>query len=371
MTPYLVDHPGNPHAVDHSLGWTAAHSLEDAAQDVAQLIGADADEIIFTSGATEANNLALLGLGRRAAGGKRRRILVSAIEHKCVLAAGRALGEQHGFAVEAVPVDFEGFIDRQALEDRLGEDILLVSIMAVNNEIGTMQDIRGISSVIREIGALFHCDAAQAPSAMDMSDLAGFVDLLSLSAHKMYGPMGIGALFVQRDVQGRVEPLVYGGGQQRGLRSGTVPVPLCVGMGAAASLAAGKGAEVDRACVRKRRDEFVRQIAALQWDVAVNGPEGTDRHPGNANLRFKGFAAHDILGALQPLVAASTGSACSSGTPDSSHVLNAIGLSTDDVEGSIRFGLGRGTTDADVSEAVAAIDEALSRLAGAGLRRSA
>ena len=365
MTPYYAELFGNPHSSDHSLGWESAKAVEKAATCVARLIGADADEITFTSGATESNNLALLGLGRRAAGGKRRRILVSTIEHKCVLAAARVLQEQFGFA-ELIPVDAEGFVEVAALEEALNDDVLAVSIMAVNNEIGTIQDIGRISELVRSYGAVFHCDAAQAPLAMNMGSMASHADMLSLSAHKMYGPKGIGAIYISRELQDQIEPLIYGGGQQNGLRSGTVPVPLCVGMGAADIFAAAD-AEEKRAQLCRRRDTFVDMLNRLSWPIALNGPQGQARHPGNANIRFTDFSAYDILGALQPHLAASTGSACTSGIPEPSHVLRAIGLSGEEAESSIRFSLGFGTTDADLEEAVRLITETLTRLTQAGL----
>ena len=228
---------GNPHSSDHVIGWRAEEAVREAAASVAALIGADADEVVFTSGATEANNLALLGLARRAPGG-RRRILVSAIEHKCVLGAARALSESEGITVDTLAVDSEGFIDFDVLEERLDRDILLLSLMAVNNEVGTIQDIPRIAKLLTPYGILFHCDAAQAPCGMDVSDLASHADLISLSAHKMYGPQGIGGLYVRRDLKESIEPLIYGGGQQEGLRSGTVPMPLCVGMATAAGIIA-------------------------------------------------------------------------------------------------------------------------------------
>lgn len=371
MTPYLEGSFANPHSADHALGWQAAKAVDEAAAKIAALIGADPDEIVFTSSATESNNLALLGLGRRAAGGKRRRILVSAIEHKCVLAASRALGAQCGYAVELLPVDRVGGVDLAALEEMLDENVLLVSVLAVNNEIGTIQDVRHIADLVHKYGAYFHCDAAQAPCAIDLEDTGSFCDLLSLSGHKMYGPKGIGALFIRRELHERIEPLIYGGGQQQGLRSGTVPVPLCVGMSAAAELLFGDTAHEERALIRSRRDRFVQGLEGLPWPIGLNGPEGARRHPGNASVRFSGFAAHDILGALQPRIAASTGSACTSGIPEPSHVLRAIGLPEEEAESSIRFSIGRGTTDADVDEAVGVIAETLSRLAGAGLAQTA
>ena len=314
--------------------------------------------------------MALLGLGRRAAGDKRRRILVSTVEHKCVLAAARVLQEQFDFAVDLIPVDAEGFVKVGTLEEALNDDVLAVSIMAVNNEIGTIQDIERISELVRSHRAVFHCDAAQAPLAMNMGSMASQADMLSISAHKMYGPKGIGAIYIARELQDQIEPLIYGGGQQNGLRSGTVPVPLCVGLGAAADIFAAADAEEKRAQLCRRRDTFVEMLKRLPWPIALNGPQGQARHPGNANIRFAEFSADDILSALQPHLAASTGSACTSGIPEPSHVLRAIGLSGEEAESSIRFSLGFGTTDADVEEAVRLITEALTRLARAGLLRA-
>lgn len=362
MTPYFRDWFGNPHSSEHRFGWESARAVEHAAARVARLVGVDADEIVFTSGATEANNLALLGFGRRAGGGKRRRILLSAIEHKCVLAAGRVLEDQYGFTIDTIPVDGEGLVDLSALEDSLDDDVLAVSVMAVNNEIGAIQNTAEISRLVRDCGALFHSDAAQAPVAMNLEGIGKHADLVSLSAHKMYGPMGIGAAVISRHLQGQIEPLIYGGGQQNGLRSGTVPVPLCVGMGAAAELLADDEAEERRAALRRRTDTFVEKLKSLPWPIAANGPAGHARHPGNASICFAGFVAHDILSALQPRLAASTGSACTSGIPEPSHVLRAIGLNGDEAESSIRFSLGFGTSDEDIEEAVGLIKETLERL---------
>mgnify|MGYP000551378038 CR=1 FL=1 len=371
MSPYIDQRFGNPHSGDHALGWQAAQAVEAASRRVARLIGADSDEIIFTSGATESNNLALLGLARRAAAGSRRRVLVGALEHKCVLEIGRVLGARLGFNVEQVPVDEDGRVVTQSLEDMIDDDVLFVSIMAVNNEIGTIEDIESIRDIIRGSGAVFHCDAAQAPCALDISTFAEHVDLLSLSAHKIYGPKGVGALFVRRELQGQIEPLFYGGGQQNGLRSGTVPTPLCVGMGAAAELLGNDEALAEREAVARLRDTFVEELNRLPWAIRLNGPElGPQRHPGNANVCFEGFAAHDILGSLQPRLSASTGSACATGMPEPSHVLRGIGLSDQEAEASIRFSLGRQTTEQDVVEAVQMIGEALDNLAASGVART-
>ena len=285
---------GNPHSSDHIVGWQAAKAVDQSKTTVAGLLGADPDEIIFTSGATEANNLALFGLARRAPPGQRR-ILVGATEHKCVLAAARALETRENFTVEQIPVDREGFIDLDALAEGLGETTLVVSIMLVNNEVGTIQDIPRIAEIVNSRGVLLHCDAAQGACALDMSRLADHADLISLSGHKIYGPQGIGALYIRRDLQTRVEPIIYGGGQQSDLRSGTVPVPLCVGMAAAAEILQTDEGATERKRVAGQRDAFVERLQASPYPISLNGPTGDRRHPGNANLRFEGFVAQDLL----------------------------------------------------------------------------
>ncbi len=349
---------GNPHSSDHVVGWRAGEAVREAAESVAALIGADADEVIFTSGATEANNLALLGLGRRAQG-RRHRILVSAIEHKCVLGAARALAENHGISAETIPVDRDGFVDFEALEERVDESVLLASVMAVNNEVGTIQDIPRIAELLAPHAIVFHCDAAQAPCAMDVSDLAAHADLISLSAHKMYGPQGIGALYIRRDLKESMEPIIYGGGQQEGLRSGTVPMPLCVGIGAAAEIVASGEAKEERKRVAGLRDSFIRLLKKGEFPFTVNGPIDDWRHPGNANVCFEGCDAQDILGVLQPRLAASTGAACTTGMPEPSHVLRGLGLSDAQNTASIRFSFGRFTTHEEIETAARLVNEAL------------
>lgn len=357
MAPYWSELFDNPHSSDHVVGWRANTAVEEAASSVAALIGADADEVIFTSGATEANNLALFGLARRAP-----RVPVSAIEHKCVLGAARALSEREGFTVEVIPVDGAGVIDFDALEERLDESVLLLSVMAVNNEVGTIQDIPRIAKLLAPYGILFHCDAAQASCAMDVSDLATHADLISLSGHKMYGPQGIGALYLRRDLKESLEPLIYGGGQQEGLRSGTVPMPLCVGMAAAAEIVISDEAEEERKRVARQRDTFVRLLQDREFSININGIVGERRHPGNANICFDGFQAEDILGVLQPRLAASTGAACASGIPEPSHVLRALGLTTAKSDASIRFSFGRFTSFEDIESAAYLVREALATL---------
>ena len=289
---------------------------------------------------------------------------MSAIEHKCVLAAARSLEEREGFTVGTIPVDGEGFVDLEALAAMVDETVLVASVMAVNNEIGTIQDLPRIATLLRGHDVLFHCDAAQAPCAMDVGDLALHADLISLSGHKIYGPQGIGALYVRRDIQERVEPIVYGGGQQGGLRSGTVPVPLSAGMAAAMEIVRSAEGGGERARVGRQRDSFVELLKGSRYPVVVNGPMGNLRHPGNANLRFDGLAAQDILGALQPRVAASTGAACTSGIPEPSHVLRALGLSAEQADSSIRFSFGRFTTAEEIRDIAHIVTETLESLIG-------
>jgi len=358
MSPHWRASFGNPHSSDHIVGWQAAKAVDLSQKTIAGLIGADPDEIVLTSGATEANNLALFGLARRAPAGKRR-ILVGATEHKCVLAAARALTVRDGFTVDKIPVDREGFVDLEELADKLDEATLVVSIMAVNNEIGTIQDIPRIAEIIRSRGALFHCDAAQAACAMDVGEIAAHADLISLSGHKIYGPQGIGALHIRRDLQERIEPIIYGGGQQSDLRSGTVPVPLCVGMAAATEILQSDEGAAERKRMAGQRDTFVERLQGSGFPVAINGPTCDRRHPGNANLRFDGFDAQEILASLQPHLAASTGSACTSGITEPSHVLRALGLTPTQSDASIRFSFGRFTTDAEIERAARLVIDCL------------
>ncbi len=362
MTPFWKTKYGNPHSSDHIVGWKAAEAVNNSASAVANMIGGDPDEVIFTSGATEANNMALFGLARRAPH-TRNRLLVSAIEHKCVLAVAQTLAEREGFAVETIPVDGEGFIDLDFLESRLDESVGVVSVMAVNNEVGTIQDIPAIAALTERYGVAFHCDAAQSPCAMDVSDLVKYAGLISLSGHKIYGPQGIGALYVRRDMQSRIEPLIYGGGQQYGLRSGTVPLPLCVGLGVAAEIMSSPEQRTELERVADQRDCFIRGLVNdSSFSIIVNGPRGKRRHPGNANLRFGGFNAQDILSSIQPWLAASTGAACTTGIPEPSHVLISLGLTALEADSSIRFSFGRFTQDYEVERAALLVQSTLDRL---------
>jgi cysteine desulfurase len=370
MTPFLGDRFGNPHSSEHALGWEAARAVEESTAQLARLIGADPDEIIFTSGATEANNLALLGLAGSGPARVRRRVLLGSSDHKSTLAVGRVLQER-GFEVTHLHVDAGGYVDLDELREAVSPSVLIVSICAVNSEIGTIQNLAEIGAIVRQHGVLLHCDAAQAPCGMDVSTITEFAELVSVSAHKMYGPKGIGALYIRRHVQRIIQPIIHGGGQQSNLRSGTVPTPLCVGFGAAAKLMCGLDAAAERERIGKLRDKFMQRLLELPWPVILNGTSRSPRHPGNVNVRFDGFSGQDLLSVLQPSLAASTGSACASGISEASYVLRAIGLTHDEAVSSVRFCVGRYTTDADISEAAELIAAALTRLSKAGLGRRA
>ncbi len=361
MAPFFLTQFGNPHSAEHILGWHAAAAVENAKCSIAKLIGADSDEIVLTSGATESNNLALFGLAERRQD-KRNKILISPVEHKSVLAVARELQRKHGIECITIPVNHEGVVDIDFLADNLSDSVLAISIVGVNNEIGTIQPLAAIGELACKHGVIFHCDGAQAPCALSVNVFGMNIDILSLSAHKIYGPKGIGALYIRREHMNKIEPQIFGGGQQNNIRSGTISVPLCVGFGKAAELLLSDHAINERKQIGALRDEFVGALNKLNWQINSNGPNNDIRHPGNTNLSFEDFSAYDILSALQPKVAASSGSACISGTTEPSYVLRSIGLTDDEANSSIRFSFGRFTSGKDVEEAVLHINNALLRL---------
>jgi len=361
MLPWWNDQFGNPHSSDHWFGWTANQAVDEARSSVAQLICAEPNEIIFTSGATEANNLAIVGAAR-ARHPHRSRVVVSAIEHKCVLESAAQLGRE-GFAVDIVPVDGDGQVRLDRLSDLLTDKTAIVSIMPVNNEIGSIQPIDEISKLCVSAGAWLHCDAAQAPAAIALDVASCGIDLLSLSSHKIYGPMGIGALFARADIQSSIQPINYGGGQEQGLRSGTIPTPLCVGFGEAAHLMS-ESFEDEAIFLRQLRDALWEGIRRISPTACLNG-SATRRHPANLNVTFSGCDASALIGSLQPHMALSTGSACTTGIPEPSHVLTALGLSLEDAECSVRFGVGRFNSMDEIQNAVKMLDVAIKDLSQA------
>lgn len=356
MWPYFRDEFGNASSRSHAYGRRARDAVERARAEVAALIGASADEIVFTSGATESDTLALLGVADRPSA----HVVTQATEHSAVLDACAAL-ERRGVRVTRLPVDSEGRLAPSAVADAIADHTVLVSVMLSNNEIGTVHDVATIGAIARERGVLFHCDAAQGLGYLPLDVERAGIDLLSVSGHKLYGPKGIGALYVRRAIRGRIAPQSHGGGHEGGLRSGTLNVPGIVGLGRAAAIAREEGPResVRLAALRARLFEGLR---ARVPETALNGPAlDGPRHPGNLNVRFLHVAADGVLIALEDALAVSTGSACTSERPAPSHVLSAIGLSADEANSSIRFGLGRGTTEAEVDRAVSLVAGAVER----------
>lgn len=349
MLPWFTEFFGNPHSAEHVMGQQAEVAVEAARAEVAGLIGADVREIVFTSGATESNNIAIKGAARFAArmGDPRKRIITVATEHKCVLESVADLAED-GFEPLVLPVGRDGLLDPEVLRAALAVPTLLVSVMAVNNEIGVIQDIKAFAAIAREAAALFHTDAAQATGKIAL-DVAG-IDLLSISGHKLYGPKGIGALYVRRRPRVRIAPLFSGGGQERGLRSGTLPTPLIVGLGEACRLA-GLEMAADTGRVAGLRDRLLTGLGAAIPGLAVNGSIAA-RIAGNLNLTFPGAAAIGLMAAM-PELCVSTGSACSSAEVEPSYVLRALGLSDDEAARTLRVGIGRFTSAAEIDAAVA------------------
>jgi cysteine desulfurase len=356
MLPFFCEDYGNASSRQHRFGGRAAEAVEEARRQVAELLHASPREIVFTSGATESDNLALKGVAGMFRG--RGDHLISAVtEHKAVLdTLGRL--EHEGFRITLLPVDSWGQVSPEQVDEAITERTVLVSLMAANNEIGTLHPLAAIGAVCRRRGVLFHTDAAQAAGTMPLDvDHLG-IDLLSLSGHKMYGPKGIGALYVRRRV--RLEPQMDGGGHERGLRSGTLNVPGIVGLGWACELCRQEmGSEAIRlASLRERLREGIQERLV---GVMVNG-HPTERLPGNLNLTFQWIKSEALLLALDGVVAASTGSACTSANPEPSHVLRAIGLEEELAHGSLRLGLGRFNTEAEVDRVVAEVVRAVERL---------
>ena len=367
MLPYFTEHFGNPHSESHVYGRNGMAAIDAARADVARLIGADAREIVFTSGATEANNLALKGAAHFArehptggAGRPRDRIIVLTTEHKCVLESAAAL-EREGFAVTHVPVGPDGLVVLGRLADALDERTLLVSVMAAHNEIGVIQPLAEIGALCRARGVLLHTDAAQAFGKIPLDVEAMKIDLMSISGHKIYGPKGVGALYIRRRPRVRLVPLIDGGGQERGIRSGTLPTPLCVGLGRAAAIARDEMAD-EAARIGALRDRLQRDLVRRVPGARVNG-DGKHRLPGNINLSFPGLTAPELIAAC-PSIAMSTGSACTSAAVEPSYVLRALGMPDALANASIRLGIGRFTTAAEVDFAADAIADAALRLGG-------
>ena len=356
MVPWLAEQFGNPASNTHSYGWEAEEAVERAREQVAQVIQADAREIVWTSGATESNNLAIKGAAQAYAG-RGRHIITVCTEHKAVLDPCREL-EQQGFEVTYLPVQENGLVELQAFRDALRPDTILASVMAVNNEIGVIQEFEAFGDLCRSRGVIFHVDAAQAIGklAIDVSSMP--IDLLSMSAHKVYGPKGVGALYVRRRPKIRLAAQIHGGGHEKGYRSGTLPTHQIVGMGEAYRLAAAEFAqEVPRILALRQR---LWQGLGEVGDVYLNG-DLERRVPHNLNVSFANVDGESLLAGLTG-VAVSSGSACTSASQEPSYVLMALGRSAELARGSLRISLGRGTTEADVDALVCELKREVHRL---------
>ena len=362
MLPYFSVHFGNAASRTHAFGWKADDAVEAARRQVASLIGATAKEICFTSGATESNNLAIKGVAH-ALRLKGNHIITVATEHKAVLDSCKHLTKD-GYVVTTLGVKRDGLVDLAELREAITDRTILISVMAANNEIGVLQPVREIGLMARERGIVFHCDAVQALGKVpfDVNEIA--VDLVSITAHKMYGPKGVGALYVRKHNRKlELEPLIDGGGHERGLRSGTLNVPGIVGFGRAAQIAKDDlVSESER--LRELRDRLLQKLRASVPDVHVNGSL-EHRLPHNLNVSFPGVAGETLLVGIDD-ICVSAGSACSSGSEEPPYVLKALGIDPDLARASVRFGLGRYTTEEEVDYAaqkVAAVVQQLRKMA--------
>lgn len=356
MVPWLGQRFGNPASRSHAYGWDAEHAVEDAREQVAALVGCDAKDLVWTSGATESINLAIKGV----AGfykEKGRHLITVRTEHKATLDTMREL-EREGFEVTYLDVLENGLIDLEVFKAALRPDTLLVSVMYVNNEIGVIQDIPAIGAICRERGIFFHVDSAQATGKVEI-DLASLpVDLMSFSAHKTYGPKGVGALYVRRKPRVRIDAQIHGGGHERGMRSGTLPTHQIVGMGEAFRIARAEMA-VENERIRVLRDRLYRGITSME-EVYING-DMEHRVPHNLNASFNYVEGESLIMAVKDL-AVSSGSACTSASLEPSYVLRALGRSDELAHSSIRFSVGRFTTEEEVDFAVELLRDKVSRL---------
>lgn len=349
MQSYHAEHYGNPHSHHHSMGWESNAAVDIARNQIAHSINADPAEIFFTSGATESNNLALIGLAN---GSKdRKKIMVSSIEHKCILASARYLEDQD-FEIVYIPVDESGFVDLNFIEDQLDNSTLMVSVMHVNNEIGTIQPIEKIGELCKKNGVIFHTDAAQSLATASIDVDESKIDMMSLSAHKVYGPKGIGALYIRKGIEQDIQPIIWGGGQEGGIRSGTLSTALCAGFGLAIDIMQSEREELvsDTSLLRQL---FFEKLTEQRNEIRLVGPDlGYERHFGNLSICFDGYDAEDLISVMQPKLSVSTGSACTSGIPEPSHVLTAIGLSEEISKSVIRFGFGKYTDWDEIQKAI-------------------
>jgi len=357
MIPYLTEHFGNPASRSHPYGWEAEAAVEEARGQIAALVGADSKEIVFTSGATESNNLAIKGAGHFYSGTKGKHIITVRTEHKAVLDTVREM-ERQGFEATYLNVKENGLIDLDAFRAAIRPDTVLASVMAVNNEIGVIQDLDAIGKICREKGVIFHVDAAQATGKMPIDLKTLPVDLMSFSAHKTYGPKGIGALYVRRKPRIRLEAQMHGGGHERGMRSGTLATHQIVGMGEAFRIAQEEMA-TENERIRMLRDRLYNGLKDIE-EVHLNG-DMDQRVPHNLNVSFNFVEGESLIMAIKDL-AVSSGSACTSASLEPSYVLRALGRSDELAHSSIRFSIGRFTTEEEVDYAIKLLHEKIGKL---------
>lgn len=348
MLPHFTQNYGNPHADEHIFGWRAFSALENARFETADLIGAEKSNITFTSGATESVSLAIQGLARPSRDREREKIITFASEHACVLENCGQM-ERLGYKVEVLPVESNGIVDLDLLEKRLDDGTLLVSIMLANNEIGVIQPVGEIAKMCRKVGCLVHTDATQAVGKIPIDVNALDVDMLSASAHKLYGPKGIGLLFLRDGMESRLHPLTYGGGQERGLRPGTVPMPLVVGFGEAARLA-GESMTDENERITGLRDLLLNRLRESVPGLLVVGSL-EHRLAGNLSLIFPNVSGNSLVEALGDRLAMSTGSSCSSVHSEPSHVIKALGISDGLAGAALRISIGRFNTEEEIRRA--------------------
>ena len=347
MEPWMKDKFGNAASRNHSYGWEADEAVEIARENIADIIGAIPKEIIFSSGATEANNITLQGAAYFYKD-KGKHIITLRTEHKAVLDICEFL-EKVGFIITYLPVGKDGILDLNRLEDAIKEDTILVSVMHVNNEIGIIQPIREIGAICKKKDIIFHVDAAQSFGKIPVNVNEMGIDLLSISAHKLYGPKGVGALYMrQKNPRVQLQPIIFGGGQERGIRSGTLPVPNIVGMGKACDIAGNIMVEESQK-ITTLRNQLLEAIMNDNPNIKVNGSM-EKRVSGNLNISFPGLSNETIIAAV-PEIAISSGAACTTSTMEPSHVLLALGLSKNEAYSSLRFGIGRFNTDEEIKTA--------------------
>lgn len=356
--PYLTEHFGNPHSRNHIYGWEAEAAVETARKQIATLINANPTEIIFTSGATESNNLAIKGAAQFYKSKGKNHIITCITEHKCVLDACRHL-EQDGFEVTYLPVQKDGLIDLNTLKAAIKPNTVLVSVMAVNNEIGVIQPLADIGKICRENGVFFHTDAAQAVGKIPLDVEEMHIDMLSISGHKLYAPKGVGALYVRKRPRVRLTAQINGGGQERGMRSGTLSPFLCVALGTACEIANNE-MEFETARIVKLRDFFWKKLSDALPEIYING-HTTQRIPGNLNISFAYVEGEGLMMGIKNLCL-SSGSACTSASLEPSYVLYALGVEDEMAHTSLRIGIGRFTTEDELEIAANSIISSVNRL---------